>query len=50
MERTLKELEKVRTSPEPDAVHDLRVALAAVPLGGGGDGRGGPRPVVAGDA
>ncbi|HYW67066.1 MAG TPA: CHAD domain-containing protein [Candidatus Dormibacteraeota bacterium] len=27
MERTLKELEKVRTSPEPDAVHDLRVAL-----------------------
>ena len=27
MERSLKELEKVRTSPEPDAVHDLRVAL-----------------------
>jgi CHAD domain-containing protein len=27
MERALKELEKVRTSPEPDAVHDLRVAL-----------------------
>jgi CHAD domain-containing protein len=27
MERTLKELEKVRTSPEPDTVHDLRVAL-----------------------
>ena len=27
MERVLKELEEVRTSPEPDAVHDLRVAL-----------------------
>ena len=27
MERVLKELEKVRTSPDPDAVHDLRVAL-----------------------
>ena len=27
MERALKELAEVRTSPEPDAVHDLRVAL-----------------------
>jgi CHAD domain-containing protein len=27
MERVLKELEEVRTSPDPDAVHDLRVAL-----------------------
>jgi CHAD domain-containing protein len=27
MERVLKELEKVRTAPAPDAVHDLRVAL-----------------------
>lgn len=27
MERALKELENVRTAPEPDAVHDLRVAL-----------------------
>ena len=27
MERTLKELEKVRVSPDPDAVHDLRVAI-----------------------
>jgi CHAD domain-containing protein len=27
MERTLKELEKVRAAPDPDAVHDLRVAL-----------------------
>jgi len=27
MERVLKELEKVRTAPDPDAVHDLRVAL-----------------------
>src|SRR5215472_16434963 len=27
MERVLRELEKVRTSPDPDAVHDLRVAL-----------------------
>src|ERR1700757_1244697 len=27
MERVLKELEEVRTSPEPDTVHDLRVAL-----------------------
>lgn len=27
MERVLKELEKVRTTPDPDAVHDLRVAL-----------------------
>jgi CHAD domain-containing protein len=27
MERALKELEKVRTAPDPDAVHDLRVAL-----------------------
>jgi CHAD domain-containing protein len=27
MERVLKELEKVRTAPEPDAVHDLRVAI-----------------------
>jgi CHAD domain-containing protein len=27
MERVLKELDEVRTSPEPDAVHDLRVAL-----------------------
>ncbi|HEV3419756.1 MAG TPA: CHAD domain-containing protein [Candidatus Acidoferrum sp.] len=27
MERVLKELEEVRTAPEPDAVHDLRVAL-----------------------
>lgn len=27
MERTLKELEKVRSSPDPDAVHDLRVAI-----------------------
>ena len=27
MERALKELEKVRTSADPDAVHDLRVAL-----------------------
>jgi CHAD domain-containing protein len=27
MERVLKELEEVRTSPEPDAVHDLRVAI-----------------------
>src|SRR5271168_517904 len=27
MERALKELETVRTAPDPDAVHDLRVAL-----------------------
>jgi CHAD domain-containing protein len=27
MERVLKELEQVRTAPDPDAVHDLRVAL-----------------------
>jgi len=27
MERVLKELDDVRTAPEPDAVHDLRVAL-----------------------
>jgi CHAD domain-containing protein len=27
MERVLKELENVRTAPDPDAVHDLRVAL-----------------------
>lgn len=27
MERTLKELEKVRTAPDPEAVHDLRVAI-----------------------
>jgi len=27
MERVLKELDKVRTAPEPDTVHDLRVAL-----------------------
>src|ERR1700757_3621004 len=27
MERVLKELEKVRIAPEPDAVHDLRVAI-----------------------
>jgi CHAD domain-containing protein len=27
MERALKELESVRESPEPDAVHDLRVAI-----------------------
>jgi CHAD domain-containing protein len=27
MERTVKELEKVRVSPDPDAVHDLRVAI-----------------------
>jgi len=27
MERTLKELEKVRAGPDPDAVHDLRVAI-----------------------
>lgn len=27
MERVLKELEKVRSAPEPDVVHDLRVAL-----------------------
>jgi CHAD domain-containing protein len=27
MDRVLKELEKVRASPEPDAVHDLRVAI-----------------------
>src|ERR1700756_2088679 len=27
MERVLKELEEVRTSPEADTVHDLRVAL-----------------------
>lgn len=27
MERALKELEKVRSAPDPDAVHDLRVAL-----------------------
>lgn len=27
MERALKELEKVRVSPDPDAVHDLRVAI-----------------------
>src|SRR3974390_922382 len=27
MERTTKELEKVRASPEPEAVHDLRVAI-----------------------
>ncbi len=27
MERVLKELEKVRAAPEPDAVHDLRVAI-----------------------
>jgi CHAD domain-containing protein len=27
MERTLKELDKVRTAPDADAVHDLRVAL-----------------------
>jgi CHAD domain-containing protein len=27
MERVLKELENVRTSPDPDAVHDLRVAI-----------------------
>jgi len=27
MERVLKELDKVRTAPDPDVVHDLRVAL-----------------------
>src|SRR6516164_8297203 len=27
MERALKELEKVRVSPDPEAVHDLRVAI-----------------------
>src|SRR5262252_3910745 len=27
MERVLKELDKVRSSPDPDAVHDLRVAI-----------------------
>jgi CHAD domain-containing protein len=27
MERTLKELENVRAAPDPDAVHDLRVAI-----------------------
>ena len=27
MERALRELEKVRTAPDPEAVHDLRVAL-----------------------
>jgi len=27
MERVLKELDEVRSAPEPDAVHDLRVAL-----------------------
>src|SRR5271165_496754 len=27
MERVLKELEKVQTSPDPDSVHDLRVAI-----------------------
>lgn len=27
MERVLKELEKVRTAPDPDSVHDLRVAI-----------------------
>jgi CHAD domain-containing protein len=27
MDRVLKELENVRTSPDPDAVHDLRVAI-----------------------
>jgi CHAD domain-containing protein len=27
MQRVLKELEKVRSAPDPDAVHDLRVAL-----------------------
>src|SRR5271166_1467773 len=27
MERTLKELDKVRETPETDAVHDLRVAI-----------------------
>jgi hypothetical protein len=27
MERTLKELEKVRETPDADAVHDLRVAI-----------------------
>jgi CHAD domain-containing protein len=27
MERVLKELDEVRTAPDPDAVHDLRVAL-----------------------
>jgi CHAD domain-containing protein len=27
MERVLKELEKVQTAPDPDAVHDLRVAI-----------------------
>ncbi|HKF40072.1 MAG TPA: CHAD domain-containing protein, partial [Candidatus Acidoferrum sp.] len=27
MERVLKELEKVRSTPDPEAVHDLRVAL-----------------------
>ena len=27
MERVLKELENVRESPDPDAVHDLRVAI-----------------------
>ena len=27
MERVLKELDKVRTAPDPDAVHDLRVSL-----------------------
>lgn len=27
MERVLKELDKLRTAPEPDVVHDLRVAL-----------------------
>ncbi len=27
MERTLKELEKVREAPDPDVVHDLRVAI-----------------------
>src|SRR5271157_994316 len=27
MERVLKELDELRTAPDPDAVHDLRVAL-----------------------
>jgi len=41
MERVLEELDEVRTAPEADAVHDLRVALRRCRSLARGDGRSG---------
>jgi len=50
MDRVVVELENVRSSPDANAVHDLRVAITALPFPRSRNERSGSRPRLAGNA